>query len=152
MEQNVASWWSRKRKIEDIDIDRSFLGKKILVVDEDDFYLKLVHYFVAKTSAHLVWESCVMKASKQLSSNSFDLMLIDLKFRNQASYGLIKKVNQNYVSMPVYSYVSTAYSYLIPDASELGVDKVTLKEYDENEFLESLSLMLKGVRYGKVGS
>lgn len=148
----MASWWRRKRNVEDLDIDRSFLGKKILVVDEDDFYLRLVHYFISKTSAQLVWTNCISEACKVLASNTFDLMLLDLKFRNQASYDLIRLVNQKHMTMPVYSYVSTTYSYLIPDASELGVDKVTVKEYDENEFLEILSLMLKRVKYGRVGS
>lgn len=112
-------------------MNQSLKTKSVLVV-EDDSSLAEAYSLILEASHFMVDQaSDGLKALKKLESNSYDLILLDLKMPNMDGVSFLKEYKKLYndSSTKIVVFSNFDLQNEVKEAYELGIDKYFLKSW-----------------------
>lgn len=112
--------------------------KNILVIDDDDFSIKLVsHLFQDVPGYHVYCASNVEEMNKILNEVTIHLILLDLKMPDINGFDLYPQIREKY-HVPIVLMTSDKKKDTIDMANKLGMDDYISKPFKPSVFLETV--------------
>lgn len=112
----------------------------ILIVD-DEPSIRLFYSDVLSEDAHVVLEaSSSAEALRLISTESLDLIILDIRLRSESGLDLLQEVAQHHPHIPVM--LLTAYASFQNECVAGLADSYVLKSADPGEFLEEVRRLL----------
>lgn len=119
--------------------------KNILVVDDSKIMRGIVKnsFLKLEIPAEFFEASNGEEALSLLSSNTFDVVLIDWNMPMLSGLDFLKKVRniEKYINLPIIMITSEAANYNIVEALKAGVTGYLIKPIDEEEFKETIQIL-----------
>lgn len=114
---------------------------QILVVDDEED-IRLLYADELSDEGHTVATAGTCEdARKQLESDNFDLVILDIQMKNESGLDLLKEVVREKIDLPVI--LCTAYSMYKDDFSSWLADAYIVKSSDLTELKNQVSQVLK---------
>ncbi len=128
---------------------KDFEGKKILIAEDDDDLREVIATELQYLGAEVRTAASGEEALGILFGFSADLVISDIRMPNGNGIHLIQRVKEHNIEIPVVVFM-TGYSDLdLPQAFDLGAERILSKPFDLDEFIAAISKILlpKAVRW-----
>ncbi len=113
---------------------------KLLVVD-DESSIRLLYAQELAEEGHDVTTACsAVDAAEKLAQGDFDLVVLDIKLKNESGLDLLQKIVKERHEMPVI--LCTAFSFYKDDFSAWLADGYVVKSSDLTELKEEIKRVL----------
>jgi DNA-binding NtrC family response regulator len=113
---------------------------KILVVDDEDSIRLLYAEELADDGHEVVTAASAIEATEKLARNTFDLVVLDIKLKNESGLDLLQKIVKERHEMPVI--LCTAFSCYKDDFSAWLADGYVVKSSDMTELKDEIKRIL----------
>lgn len=122
---------------------------KILIVDDHPLVRKGICSILAMDPSYEIIGEAenILKAMDILSKKNPDLVIIDLRLKNESGLELLKKVRKSYLMCKLVILTSSTDQEDFIQAEQLGIDGYILKEALPDEFLYALNIIFRGRKY-----
>lgn len=113
--------------------------KNILIVDDDEYCTSKIKNILLKTNINIKIISSGLESIKELKSNNYDIILIDIKLPDINSYDLVSKLRIS-SNLPIIMMIP-----FVVDKNELfmiGIDDYIIKPIETNKLLMMLNKYL----------
>jgi DNA-binding NtrC family response regulator len=119
---------------------------KLLVVDDESSLRLLYAHELADEGHDVTTAASAAEAAEKLEQGDFDLVVLDIKLKNESGLDLLQKIVKERHEMPVI--LSTAFSFYKDDFSAWLADGYVVKSSDLTELKEEIQRILakKSVR------
>jgi DNA-binding NtrC family response regulator len=87
------------------------LGKRILLVDDEESILQTYALLLEENGYHVVTANCGRKALEEFFSQSFDLVITDLSMPDVDGFTIIEQVKSNSPCTPVITFTGNGHGY-----------------------------------------
>jgi DNA-binding NtrC family response regulator len=124
---------------------------RILVVDDESSIRLLYSHELADEGHEVVTSANAAEAVEKLKKDDFDLILLDIKLKNESGLDLLQRIVKERHNLPVI--LCTAYSCYKDDFSAWLADGYVVKSSDLTELKHEIRRVLekKGTRNTKKG-
>ncbi len=113
---------------------------RILVVDDEANIRLLYSQELADEGYEVVTAASAAEATEKLRENDFQLMVLDIKLKNESGLDLLKEVVKERQQMPVI--LCSAFSYYKEDFSAWLADSYVVKSSDLQELKDEIRHVL----------
>lgn len=113
---------------------------KILVVDDEESIRLLYGQELADEGHEVATAASAVEAAEKLQESAFDLVVLDIKLRNESGLDLLQKIVKERHEMPVI--LCTAFSCYKDDFSAWLADGYVVKSSDLTELKEEIKRVL----------
>jgi DNA-binding NtrC family response regulator len=113
---------------------------RLLVVDDESNIRLLYSQDLAEDGHEVVTAATVAEAVEKLSERDYDLVLLDIKLKNECGLDLLQKIVKERHDMPVI--LSTAFSCYKDDFSAWLADGYVVKSSDPQELKDEINRVL----------
>ena len=113
---------------------------KILVVDDEASIRVLYSQELADEGYEVATAATAMEAVERLESGSYDLVVLDIKLKNESGLDLLQKIVKERHDMPVI--LCTAFSFYKDDFSAWLADGYVVKSSDMQELKDEIKKSL----------
>ena len=119
---------------------------KLLVVDDESNIRLLYSQELSEEGHQVVTAASATEAVEKLADSDFDLVVLDIKLKNESGLDLLQKIVKERHEMPVI--LSTAFTFYKDDFSAWLADGYVVKSSDLTELKEEIQRVLakKSVR------
>lgn len=114
---------------------------RMLIVDDEAGLRMLYQQELSEAGYDVVTASCIDEASKLLDEQDVDIVLLDIKLKNENGLDFLQKIVKEKHDLPVI--LSTAFSCYKDDFSAWLADGYVVKSSDLTELKEEISRVLK---------
>ena len=116
-------------------------GKKILVVDDERYMLRLVEYNLKKSGYEVVTASDGVEAMEKISEGRPDLILLDIKMPRMDGYEVCKMLKQKKETRDIPVIIVSIISDR-EQAMAMGARSYIMKPFSPSVLLEEVKLAL----------
>jgi CheY-like chemotaxis protein len=109
------------------------MGKRILVVDDQEMVLQSVKLTLAYSGYFVETASNGLEALGKVDAGGFDLVLTDLRMQDMAGDELARQIKQRHPGLPIILL-----SGFPPETRPYGVDRVLLKPFSTDELRKAV--------------
>ncbi len=102
-------------------------GKKILIVEDDDFSREMLKYLVEKTGSEILVAPDGEKAITLFTKNQVDLVLLDIRLPKKNGYEVLQFIRQQNPVVPVIAETAHAMRKEVLNFSSLGFNDYLVK-------------------------
>ena len=113
---------------------------KILVVDDESSIRLLYAQELAEEGHEVTTAAAAVEAVEKLEQGDFDLVVLDIKLKNESGLDLLQKIVKERHEMPVI--LCTAFSFYKDDFSAWLADGYVVKSSDLTELKEEIQRVL----------
>ncbi len=113
---------------------------RILVVDDEESIRLLYGEELAEEGHDVVTAASAVEAAERLAGNDFDLVVLDIKLKNESGLDLLQKIVKERHEMPVI--LCTAFSCYKDDFSAWLADGYVVKSSDLTELKDEIARVL----------
>ncbi len=113
---------------------------RILVVDDEESIRLLYGEELAEDGHDVVTAASAVEAAEKLAGNDFDLVVLDIKLKNESGLDLLQKIVKERHEMPVI--LCTAFSCYKDDFSAWLADGYVVKSSDLTELKDEIARVL----------
>jgi DNA-binding NtrC family response regulator len=113
---------------------------KLLIVDDESSIRLLYAEELAEEGHDVTTAASVIEAVEKLEQGNFDLVVLDIKLKNESGLDLLQKIVKERHEMPVI--LSTAFSFYKDDFSAWLADGYVVKSSDLTELKEEITRVL----------
>jgi DNA-binding NtrC family response regulator len=113
---------------------------KLLVVDDESNIRLLYSQELSEEGHQVVTASSAGEAVEKLADSDFDLVVLDIKLKNESGLELLQKIVKERHDMPVI--LSTAFSCYKDDFSAWLADGYVVKSSDPQELKDEINRVL----------
>lgn len=113
---------------------------KLLVVDDEGSIRLLYEQELAEAGHDVTTAASAGEAFEKLGQGDFDLVVLDIKLKNESGLDLLQKIVKERHEMPVI--LSTAFSFYKDDFSAWLADGYVVKSSDLTELKEEITRVL----------
>lgn len=119
------------------------MGKKVLVVDDEEMILKLLRIHLMKWGFEVKEAGDGAQALEELKNDEFDLLICDIMMPNKDGWQLLKEVKSNPKTKDLSVIVLTARTEHsdIFKGYDLGANYYMTKPFTKDQLLHGLRLM-----------
>jgi len=119
---------------------------KLLVVDDDSNIRLLYSQELSEEGYQVVTAASAAEAAEKLAESDYDLVVLDIKLKNESGLDLLQKMVKELHDMPVI--LCTAFSCYKDDFSAWLADGYVVKSSDPQELKDEIKRLLgkKSVR------
>ena len=114
--------------------------KKLLVVDDESNIRLLYSQELSEEGYQVVTAASASEAVERLTENNFDLVVLDIKLKNESGLDLLQKIVKERHDMPVI--LCTAFSCYKDDFSTWLADGYVVKSSDMQELKDEVKRVL----------
>lgn len=114
---------------------------KILVVDDESSIRLLYSHELADEGYEVVTSATAAEAVEKLRKDDFDLILLDIKLKNESGLDLLQRIVKERHNLPVI--LCTAFSCYKDDFSAWLADGYVVKSSDLSELKEEIRRVLE---------
>jgi DNA-binding NtrC family response regulator len=114
--------------------------KKLLVVDDESSIRSLYSQDLSEEGYQVVTAASASEAAEKLTENNFDLVVLDIKLKNESGLDLLQKIVKERHDMPVI--LCTAFSCYKDDFSTWLADGYVVKSSDTQELKDEVKRVL----------
>ena len=113
-------------------------GRAVLVVDDEENFLTLLHWFLTQRGYQVVTASSAPQALSHVDGRVFDVALLDIRLGNSNGLDLLEELRQRMPDIKVF--MMTAYPTVnsIKQAFDKGALRYLTKPVDLQELAEAL--------------
>lgn len=126
----------------------SKLGKKILVVDDDENICELIRLYFEKEGYDVVTVHNGLEVATVFMSEKPDLILLDLMLPGKDGYDICRDIRRS-SDVPIIMLTARGETLDKVVGLELGADDYIQKPFDTKELLARVKALLRRVSYGK---
>lgn len=119
---------------------------KILVVDDEESIRLLYGEELAEEGHEVATAATAIEAAEKLAAGTFDLVVLDIKLKNESGLDLLQKIVKERHEMPVI--LCTAFSCYKDDFSAWLADGYVVKSSDLTELKDEIKRVLNKKRQG----
>ena len=113
---------------------------KLLVVDDESNIRLLYSQELSEEGHQVVTAASASEAVEKLADSDFDLVVLDIKLKNESGLDLLQKIVKERHDMPVI--LSTAFSCYKDDFSAWLADGYVVKSSDPQELKDEINRVL----------
>ncbi|MGA2152531.1 MAG: response regulator [Geobacteraceae bacterium] len=113
---------------------------KLLVVDDESNIRRLYSQELSEEGHQVVTAASATEAAEKLGESDFDLVVLDIKLKNESGLELLQKIVKERHDMPVI--LCTAFSCYKDDFSAWLADGYVVKSSDPQELKDEISRVL----------
>jgi len=113
---------------------------KLLVVDDESNIRLLYSQELSEEGHQVVTAASASEAVEKLAGSDFDLVVLDIKLKNESGLDLLQKIVKERHDMPVI--LSTAFSCYKDDFSAWLADGYVVKSSDPQELKDEINRVL----------
>jgi DNA-binding NtrC family response regulator len=113
---------------------------KLLVVDDESSIRLLYAHELVEEGHDVTTAATSVEALEKLEQGDFDLVVLDIKLKNESGLDLLQKIVKERHEMPVI--LSTAFSFYKDDFSAWLADGYVVKSSDLTELKEEIQRVL----------
>ncbi len=113
---------------------------KILVVDDESSIRLLYSEELTEEGYEVITASNAVEAGEKLENDNFDLMVLDIKLKNESGLDLLQKIVKERHNLPVI--LCTAFTYYKDDFSAWLADSYVVKSGDLQELKDEIKKVL----------
>jgi DNA-binding NtrC family response regulator len=113
---------------------------KLLVVDDESNIRLLYSQELSEEGHQVVTAASATEAVEKLADSDFDLVVLDIKLKNESGLDLLQKIVKERHDMPVI--LSTAFSCYKDDFSAWLADGYVVKSSDPQELKDEINRVL----------
>jgi DNA-binding response OmpR family regulator len=113
---------------------------KLLVVDDESSIRLLYSQELADEGYEVVTAGAAAEAAQKLEEGSYDLVVLDIKLKNESGLDLLQKIVKERSDMPVI--LCTAFSCYKDDFSSWLADGYVVKSSDPQELKDEIKRVL----------
>ncbi len=113
---------------------------RILVVDDEANIRLLYAAELAEEGYHVSSAASISEAMEKLAASPFDLMVLDIKLKNESGIDLLQRVVKEHHDIPVI--LCSAFSYYKDDFSAWLADGYVVKSGDLTELKQEIAKAL----------
>ncbi|AJE04415.1 response regulator [Geobacter pickeringii] len=113
---------------------------RLLVVDDESSIRLLYSQELADEGYEVVTAATATEAAEKIRENEFDLVVLDIKLKNESGLDLLQKVVKERHNMPVI--LCTAFSCFKDDFSAWLADGYVVKSSDLTELKDEIAKVL----------
>ena len=113
---------------------------RILVVDDENSIRLLYAQELAEEGHEVATAASAVEAVELLEKSAFDLVLLDIKLKNESGLDLLQKIVKERHEMPVI--LCTAFSFYKDDFSAWLADGYVVKSSDLSELKEEIKRVM----------
>jgi DNA-binding NtrC family response regulator len=113
---------------------------KLLVVDDESSIRLLYTHELVEEGHEVTTAASAVEAAEKLEQGDFDLVVLDIKLKNESGLDLLQKIVKERHEMPVI--LSTAFSFYKDDFSAWLADGYVVKSSDLTELKEEIQRVL----------
>jgi DNA-binding NtrC family response regulator len=113
---------------------------KLLVVDDESNIRLLYSQELSEEGHQVVTAASASEAVEKLAGSDYDLVVLDIKLKNESGLDLLQKIVKERHDMPVI--LSTAFSCYKDDFSAWLADGYVVKSSDPQELKDEISRVL----------
>jgi DNA-binding NtrC family response regulator len=114
--------------------------KKLLVVDDESSIRSLYSQELTEEGYQVVTAASASEAAEKLNGNNYDLVVLDIKLKNESGLDLLQKIVKERHDMPVI--LCTAFSCYKDDFSTWLADGYVVKSSDTQELKDEVKRVL----------
>ena len=114
---------------------------RILVVDDESSIRLLYSHELADEGHEVATAATAVEAAEKLQKNDFDLILLDIKLKNESGLDLLQKIVKERHNLPVI--LCTAFSCYKDDFSAWLADGYVVKSTDLQELKNEVKKVLE---------
>jgi DNA-binding response OmpR family regulator len=114
---------------------------KILVVDDESSIRLLYSHELADEGYEVVTSATAAEAVEKLRKDDFDLILLDIKLKNESGLDLLQRIVKERHNLPVI--LCTAFSCYKDDFSAWLADSYVVKSSDMQELKNEIKRLLE---------
>jgi DNA-binding NtrC family response regulator len=114
--------------------------KKLLVVDDESNIRRLYSQELSEEGYQVVTAATASEAVEKLTESNFDLVVLDIKLKNESGLDLLQKIVKERHDMPVI--LCTAFSCYKDDFSTWLADGYVVKSSDTQELKDEIDRVL----------
>jgi DNA-binding NtrC family response regulator len=114
--------------------------KKLLVVDDESNIRRLYSQELAEEGYHVVTAASASEAAEKLTESNYDLVVLDIKLKNESGLELLQKIVKERHDLPVV--LCTAFSCYKDDFSTWLADGYVVKSSDTQELKDEIKRVL----------
>ncbi len=119
---------------------------RILVVDDEESIRLLYGEELAEEGHEVATAATAIEAAEKLAAGTFDLVVLDIKLKNESGLDLLQKIVKERHEMPVI--LCTAFSCYKDDFSAWLADGYVVKSSDLTELKDEIKRVLNKKRQG----
>lgn len=120
---------------------------RLLVVDDENSIRLLYSQELAEEGHEVVTAATAAEAVDKIREHEFDLIVLDIKLKNESGLDLLQKVVKERHNLPVV--LCTAFSFFKDDFSAWLADGYVVKSSDLTELKEEVKRVLAKRKPGK---
>lgn len=120
---------------------------RLLVVDDESSIRLLYSQELAEEGHEVVTAATTAEAVDKIREHEFDLIVLDIKLKNESGLDLLQKVVKERHNLPVV--LCTAFSFFKDDFSAWLADGYVVKSSDLSELKEEVKRVLAKRKPGK---
>jgi DNA-binding NtrC family response regulator len=113
---------------------------RLLVVDDESSIRLLYSQELAEEGHEVVTAATAGEAAEKMANSDFDLVVLDIKLKNECGLDLLQKIVKERHDIPVI--LSTAFSCYKDDFSSWLADGYVVKSSDPQELKDEISRVL----------
>lgn len=114
-----------------------------MVIDDDEFMVKLLRFVVKKEGYLLTTASDGLEAIKNLPQTQPDLIITDVMLPFRSGLEIINHVRENYKNIPIIVLSSLGEeAHTVTEAFKLGADDFVSKPFNPNELMLRVKRLL----------
>jgi DNA-binding NtrC family response regulator len=113
---------------------------KLLVVDDESSIRLLYAHELVEDGHDVTTAASVVEAMEKLDQGDFDLVVLDIKLKNESGLDLLQKIVKDRHEMPVI--LCTAFTFYKDDFSAWLADGYVVKSSDLTELKEEIQRVL----------
>jgi len=113
-------------------------GRKILIIDDDDYSSMLISRILEKTNVQISSVESAIEALVMIDKEKFDAILSDIKLSDMNGFELVKRIKIK-TNIPVIAQTAYAMMDKRSEAIESGFDDYLIKPIDTYKLINTLS-------------
>ena len=145
MEISNKEYYERTRNEIHINSVRKLNGKKLLVVDDHDLNLKILHKILSTAGCEVELAYNGLEAYEKYKvypKEYFDGILMDIKMPLMDGYSCTKKIREENSNIPIIMLSANAYNEDITTSLEKGANAHLSKPIEKNKLLDTIEFFV----------
>ncbi len=123
------------------------MSKRLLVVDDESNIRRLYSQELSEEGYQVDTAASATEAVEKLTGNSYDLVVLDIKLKNESGLDFLQKIVRERHDMPVI--LCTAFSCYKDDFSTWLADGYVVKSSDPQELKDEIARVLAKKKGGR---
>lgn len=126
----------------------SYIGKKVLIADDEESNRKLMELFLSKLDINIDFAENGQDALNMVRENNYDMVFMDVQMPEMDGIQALKQIRKNEIDnnlprLPIYAFTANVFKEQLDRYSDEGFDGHFTKPFKKKELIEFVKEKLK---------